>query len=339
MAAVDQFIASRRPRWDALAQLLQRAGTAPRRLEAADLERLGQLYRSTTADLALARRDFPDDQVVLYLNDLAGRAHPLVYRASAGAWVRVRDFWLIGYPAVLRASGWYVVIAFLLFSLPAMLSFAVANLDPTGAEAVLPPVVTADVRSGRLWTEIPPRVRPLASSFIMTNNIKVAISAFAGGVLLGMLTLYVLVYNGIHFGSVLGYVWAFGLGPDLLAFVSPHGVIELSVIFFSGGAGLQLGLALLRPGLLSRRDALVQAAQRAVLLLLGSVPLLVLAGLIEGFVSPSGLPRELKWTLGPLSGVLLYWYLLRRPRLESAPRFQLEVGGYQVGRQPVGRPI
>ena len=240
-----------------------------------------------------------------------------------------------------------MLIAFLLFSVPAVLSFAVANLDPTAAEAVLPPTVTADVRRGRLWTDIPPRARPLASSFIMTNNVKVAIFAFAGGILLGMFTLYVLVYNGIHFGSVLGYVWAFGLGPDLLAFVAPHGVLELSVIFFSGGAGLQLGWSTLRPGLLSRRDALTRAAQRAVLLLLGSLPLLVLAGLIEGFVSPSGLPREVKWTLGPLTGVLFYWYLLHLPQrgrrqdsaLESTSRLELEVGCYQVGREPVGRPI
>src|SRR5581483_356795 len=120
-----------------------------------------------------------------------------------------------------------------------------------------------------------------------TNNIRVAFIAFAGGILLGTLTVYILVLNGLLFGALLGYTHLYHLDASLLAFVSPHGYLELTVVFMAGGAGLQMAWAPMQPGLLTRRDALVQAAQRAVLLVVGAVPILVAAGLIEGFVSPS----------------------------------------------------
>jgi uncharacterized membrane protein SpoIIM required for sporulation len=182
-----------------------------------------------------------------------------------------------------------------------------------GAELVI-----EDIRAGReWWKSINEEGRAASASLIMTNNIRVALVAFAGGMLLGTLTLWVLVQNGLLLGVVAGAAQAYGFGGNLWGFVAAHGVVELSVIFIAGGAGLQLGWSIVRPGLLTRRAALVVAARRAMHLLLGCALLLVGAGLIEGFISPSDLPRPVKYAVALASGALMYGYLLlagREPR-------------------------
>jgi uncharacterized membrane protein SpoIIM required for sporulation len=144
----------------------------------------------------------------------------------------------------------------------------------------------------------------------MTNNIQVAILAFGGGMLLGLGTIYVLVFNGIHLGAIFGIVTRFGVGGQLLSFVSGHGPIELSIICLAGGAGFMLSDAILRPGMLTRVEALRLAGLRSVQLLLGGASFLIIAGSIEGFISPSDLPDAFKYATGIITGVLLYGYWL-----------------------------
>jgi uncharacterized membrane protein SpoIIM required for sporulation len=125
-----------------------------------------------------------------------------------------------------------------------------------------------------------------------------------------VVTLWIMVFNGLLLGSVTGLTAHYGVAFELWTFVIGHGVVELSVIFIAGGAGLMLGWSVIQPGLLRRRDALALAGRRAVRLIVGCVPLLVLAGLIEGFISPNeNLPAAVKWAVGLGSGLLLYSYL------------------------------
>jgi len=162
-----------------------------------------------------------------------------------------------------------------------------------------------------LWTNIAIQERPYASAFIMRNNIQVAILAFGGGILAGILTLGLMIFNGLLLGGVTGLTIRHNVGFELWTFVIGHGVIELSVIFIAGGSGLMLGWALLQPGLLRRRDALTVAARKSVRLIVGCIPLLVIAGVIEGFISPAeSIPWAVKWGTGLISGVILYSYLL-----------------------------
>jgi len=144
----------------------------------------------------------------------------------------------------------------------------------------------------------------------MQNNIRVAFLAFASGMTGGLLTLWVLVDNGLILGGLTGLTAYYGMGFELWSFVIGHGVLELSVIFMAGGSGLMLGWAMLHPGLLRRRDALIAAARDAVSLLLGAVPLLFVAGAIEGFLSPAeNIAWPVKWAVGIGTGLLLYSYL------------------------------
>ena len=317
---IEEFITSRRPHWERLEALLARAhGGRGSRLTAAELEELGRLYRHATSDLAIARRDYPHDRVTRYLEQLVGRAHPVVYRRQAGEWTALLEFFARGFPQAFREAGWYTLVAFTLFAVPFVAAFAAARIDPLVGRMFLPASELVEgIERGQSWLEIDPENRSLVASFIMTNNIQVAFLAFAGGVLLGLGTVYVMIYNGLHIGAVAGLASAYGLGDELTSFVLAHGGIELTVIFIAGGAGLRMGHALLAPGLHSRRVALTLAAQRAIRILFGCVPLLVVAGLFEGFISPSALPPFVKLAVGASATLLLYAYFLTVGRTTDA---------------------
>jgi uncharacterized membrane protein SpoIIM required for sporulation len=310
---VDEFYQSRRQEWELLNTLVERAQKAPRRLSTADISRMAGMYRAASSDLALAKRDFPRHRITRYLNEVVARAHSVLYQGEALAWQRIFDFIWRGFPRLFRETFLFTFIAFLMFSIPAVAAGAITATSPESASWVMPAEVQAlipTIEDRKLWVDIPVEERPYASAFIMQNNIRVSFLAFASGVTGGLLTLWLLVINGLILGSLLGVTSYHGIGFDLATFVIGHGVIELSVIFMAGGSGLMLGWALLRPGLMRRRDALTLAAQKAVKLMGGAVPWLVVAGTIEGFISPSEtIPWPVKWAVGIGSGLVMYSYL------------------------------
>lgn len=308
----EDFIAAKRASWERLTNLIQRAQNGLVELSADELIELGRLYRQATSDLAVARRDFRHHQVSNYLNGLVGRAHGVVYRGKSARFREFITFFTTTFPRVFRATAGYSLASFLMFFIPALVSFVITYRSPDMATLLVPGAqdVLSDIKNGREWWQsINEDGRAASSSFIMTNNIRVAFVAFAGGVVLGLLSIFVLAQNGILLGTVAGAAQAFDFADNLWGFVAAHGVIELSVIFFAGGAGLQLGWSMLRPGLLTRRAALVVATRRAAQLLIGCVPLLVIAGMIEGFISPSNLPLAVKLFVAIGSGIALYSYL------------------------------
>jgi uncharacterized membrane protein SpoIIM required for sporulation len=315
MPSLTNFTAARRATWTELEQLLARSeGNGLRSFDAADIEALGRAYRQVVSDLAIAQRDFPDDQLTLWLNALAARAHLRLYRAPAPSWRRLRDFFWVDFARRFRAAGGYLAVAAALLFVPAIVAYVGALLHPTLREAFVPEQLRQVMANGETWTDIAPAIRPAMATLIFTNNIRVAFLAFAGGVLAGLGTVYVLISNGLMLGGVLGAAQFYGVAPLLWGFISPHGYLELTCIVIAGAAGLMLGNALLRPGLLRRRDALARAARQSVELVLGAAPVLVIAGLIEGFVSPSDLPLVARLVIGPLAGALLFVGLFRLAR-------------------------
>lgn len=310
---VDEFYQMRRDDWQALSLLLDRSEKRIAQLSPQDVDDLGRLYQAATADLALAQRDFPGHRATVYLNQLVARAHAVVYRGEPMAGRRLWHFVTAGFPRTFRETLPFTLVATLLFVVPALAAGLIVGWQPGAAEWLLPTSaqdLLPSIERQELWTDIPIYERPFASSFIMRNNIQVAFLAFSSGLLCGLPTVWILVSNGLTMGGLSGLTSHYGIGFDLWTFVIGHGVIELSTIFIAGGSGLMLGWAVIHPGLMSRRDALTTAARKTARLILGYVPLLIVAGTIEGFLSPAeGVPWALKWATGLGSGILLYAYL------------------------------
>lgn len=306
----NELIERRKTDWERLTAILHRVQRGQlHALNEAELIELGQLYRAATSDLALARRDFPRHTLTNYLNQLVGQAHPLIYRGEPFVVRQLLEFYARGLPRLFRELAPFIIVAAILFFGTGILSYALTIANPDAANYVLPAQTIETIKSGKMWWKELNGMNQVGSAMIMTNNLRVTFFAFAGGILLGLFTLYTLIFNGLHLGMVLGLMQFYGHAEPLWEFVVGHGVIELSVVTFAGGSGLMLGYAILQPGLLSRKDALIVAAQKSVRLLLGTAPLLVIAGLIEGLISPSDVPAFLKYGIGIASGVLLYAYL------------------------------
>jgi uncharacterized membrane protein SpoIIM required for sporulation len=303
---VDQFILRRRDAWTRLEALLTDSGG-----DATRLEELGWRYREATADLATARRDFPAEPVARYLNHLVERANRRLYGRRTHDLAAVGHFYRVEFPRLFRRTRSYTAAAFGIVFTGFLLAYLATFVRPSLAEAFVPggSGVIGTIRQGHTWFDTAPADRPFVSSFIMTNNIRVTLLCFAGGVIAGIPTVLVLLQNGLQIGAIAGLTQVYGIHGALWSFVAAHGFLELSVIFISGGAGLQVAHAIIRPSLRSRREAIAEAGRTAALLACGCVPLLVVAGILEGFVSPSSLPGWQKLMIGLTTGIVLYTYL------------------------------
>ncbi|GAC1442880.1 MAG: stage II sporulation protein M [Chloroflexota bacterium] len=324
----EEFAARHRAEWVRLERL---AGLASHgkldRFTTAEVFELGDLYRSATSHLAIARRDYPGDRVETYLNSLVARAHTVVYTQQASSMRRVVLFFRFGFPAAIRDAFPYVFLAFAVFALSGAISALVVALQPSAADVLLPGEAQSlrNVMSHHhLWVQQATENHSAAADHIMLKNIKVAFRAFAGGMVAGVFAFYILAMNGISLGVVGALVAQNHLSVQFWAFVAPHGVIELSVVFMAGGAGLMIGDALLRPGLQRRADALGDAVRVSVQILLGCIPLLVVAGTIEAFFSPSAAPVGLKGFVAVVLAVALYTYIYFSKPAQSEHQYGFE---------------
>jgi uncharacterized membrane protein SpoIIM required for sporulation len=305
-----RWIERRKPYWQRLSDLVSRSGQGIGSLSHAELQELGLLYRQVASDLSAVREDPSGAAMAQYLNQLLGRAHNLVYmgkRAGSG-WSIVR-FYAETYPRIFRSTLAYTLTAFIVFFGGALAAFLVSVNDPRFPRHLLSGQMMDTIERREMWTHSVLTIKPVASSAIMTNNLIVSFAAFAYGITAGIGTLWMMLMNGALLGVIGAACWQAGMSEKLWSFVAPHGVLELPAVFIAGGAGLRLAWAWLFPGYLSRRDSLARGGGEAVRLLLGVIPLLVIAGVIEAFFSPLELPPAMKFSFAAPLFALLVLYL------------------------------
>ncbi|MDQ1728258.1 MAG: hypothetical protein QOD33_383 [Pyrinomonadaceae bacterium] len=309
----DRFIDKHKTAWQRLEDLLTLLdGTSLRRLHREEVRELGRIYRRTASDLAIARAESRDPRLVNYLNSLVIRAHGRIYQADAQGGSRIKQFFARELPQTFRRTWHYTAVSFGVFALFSLIGFLGTKYDPDFSELVGVPSSFREltIETKTHWWEELNDANQEGASRIMTNNVQVTIYTFALGALFGVGTLYLLAFNGAVIASVVALTYRAGFGNALLTFMVGHGVIELSCIFIAGGAGLLLGSALVLPGDLSRADALKSRGMEAVRLMMGVAVFLVVAGTIEGFISPAPIHPAVKISIGVLTGLAMYSYLL-----------------------------
>jgi uncharacterized membrane protein SpoIIM required for sporulation len=311
------FEAERGADWRRLQDLLGRAGGRPERLGPDGVRELGALYRGAAADLAYARRRFPGDPVVGRLEALVVAGRGAVYgQASRGG--SVRAFLLRGYWRRLAERPVLILVAWLLLLAPAAAGAVWAAGDPGAALGLVPGELQAAADPPPEGRDFDAATASAFSAQVMVNNIQVTLAAFAGGILAGAGTVLALLFNGGVLGVVGGLAFGAGNGTAFLRLISSHGPLELSCIVVGGIAGLRLGWAIISPGNGRRGPAVVAEARNAVELALGTLPWLVLCGLLEGFATGPELPVGAQLAIGGSLFALFWGLVYRRGRRAAA---------------------
>lgn len=306
---LGDFLESRLAKWKRLEELTVRVSRFRLKdLSGEEVREFGRLYRRTAADLAIAREEVRDQRLVNYLNHLVARAHGAIYRSESSGFGVFVSFFRYEFPSVFRKTFRYTLISFAVFMLSALFAYGACFFDEGFADRIDPGLREA-IASHTNWTEAVNRANPLASTSIQTNNITVTFVTFAGGLLAGLGTLFALFRNGVLLGTVFELCIRYRFW-EIPIFIAAHGVIELTAIFIAGGAGLLVGKALLVPADMRRIDALVTNGLLAIKLILGTIPMLVIAGLIEGFISPAHIPPVYKLSISAFSALLMAMYFL-----------------------------
>jgi uncharacterized membrane protein SpoIIM required for sporulation/uncharacterized RDD family membrane protein YckC len=323
-----RFAARKRERWDEFQRLADRAARAGLDSFAAqELPDFAARYREVAADLARARTYQADEATQARLERLVAAGHNALYRDERSTWRRFGEVLVRECPAAIVRARAYVLVACLAFLAPAAAGFTLMRDRPALAAEVLPDVMLSRAAAGaerkaagQRYVDVSAADRPLMASSIITNNVRVAIACFAGGIFLGVGSLVLLGFNGLLIGATAGHFANAGLLEYLLEFIVGHGLLELFAIWVAGAAGFLLGRTVVAPGDLARSDALVLSGQVALRMLGGAAVLLVVAGLIEGFVSAGSGDYTVRVGASAASLAFLALYLLNgRGRTPAAP--------------------
>jgi uncharacterized membrane protein SpoIIM required for sporulation len=313
-----RWLEKRKPHWSKLESLLNQSATGGlKSLSRSDLQELSLLYRQTAADLAAIREDRSSVHFARYINQLLVRAHNTIYSGRRANPRALFSFFCDAYPRAFRRNVKHCLLATVIFAISGLVGAVLTYQNPDFKVKLLGPEMVDTIDRHQMWTHSIVGIKPLASSAIMTNNMSVGFTTFALGITAGLGTIYMMAFNGLLMGVIGMACWLSGMSVQLWSFVAPHGVLELPAIFIAGGAGLRIAQGLLFPGILPRRDSLSRAGLEAVQLLLGTIPILIVAGLIEAFVSPSGLAAPLKFSMAGALFLILGVYLFGMSRKTS----------------------
>ncbi len=295
------FVRLRSGLWDSLEAELREAALVGDKLSHAELEQMALHYRQVLHDHALAAARFPGTGAARRLSRLAIEGTRHLSREQSEHHLSPWRFFFRVFPTTFRRQAPTLGVAVAVFLATTFLGFTLTVMVPGFSAVFLGHEAFSGLAEGRLWTEeltstVPPSV---SSSRIATNNLSVALTAWAGGALAGFFSLWVLLVNGLMLGSVVAVTLHYGMTPALLEFIAAHGPLELTIIVVSAGGGLVLARGLVAAEDRPRGEVVREAAREALVLLVGCLPWLVVLAVVESFVSPAPeVPVGVKAALG-----------------------------------------
>jgi len=314
----ERFVAKKREMWEqfrATALRMERLGVDV--LGPGQIPEFAAQYREVAADLARARTYRVDPSVIDYLQRVVSAGHNALYRARGKRRTPLAHYLLRDFPAAVVQSWPYVLLGFLLFAIPGAVGYVMIRERPALAEEIVSPVMIQRAEEaserqleGRTYAQEGRAERPVVSALIMSNNINISFLVFAGGLTAGLLTAWLLFTNGMMLGTGMAVFHNYHVLGYLLTFVAGHGVLELTAIFISAGAGFRLAKAMIAPGDRTRKDALIVEGRIAARMIGAVVTLLAIAGTIEGLLSTSNAPAIWKYGVSAATTVFLVLYLL-----------------------------
>ena len=315
---IDRYLVLHQPEWDRLADLTSRARRQRRALGGAEIDELVALYQRVSSQLSHVRTAYRDPDLEARLTRLVAAASSAIYGQRAHPARAIGRFFAVTFPAAVWHLRRFVAIAAVATFLPAVLMALYLLADPAAMEASGSASYRqeyVDERFEQYYSEQPSAV---FFTQVTTNNIRVSFVAFALGVFAVLPGVAVLAFNGLSLGQAAAWMIDAGDGARFFGLILPHGLLELSAIVVAGGAGMALGWAWIAPGDRRRSDALAEEGRRAAAVVLGLVVTFVAAGLIEGFVTGSGLPTFVRVGVGALAWVAFVAYLWGRGRAAAA---------------------
>jgi uncharacterized membrane protein SpoIIM required for sporulation len=313
---LDVFVAAHRAEWDRLDALVKRRG---RRLSGEEADELVTLYQRAATHLSLVQSSAPDPALVARLTTLVARARSAVTGARTAGWRDVGHFFAAGFPAaVYRSRRWWGPTAILCVAASAVIGWWIAAHPDVQATIAAPDQLRELTRPGGEY-ETYYSSHP-AGSFaaqVWTNNAEAAGICLVFGTLLGIPVLWVLFQNVLNIGVGLGLMGAAGRLDTFLGLILPHGMLELTAVFIAAGTGLRLGWTVIDPGPRTRRVALAEEGRAAIGMAIGLGAVLLVSGVIEAFVTPSGLPTWGRISIGVLVEALFLVYVFVPGRLAA----------------------
>jgi uncharacterized membrane protein SpoIIM required for sporulation len=304
---VDVFVAVHRHEWDRLEQLVGRR-TA---LNGAEVDELVTLYRRTATHLSTVQSAAPDPVLIGRLSSLVGRARSAVTAPRKASWREGLLFLTVRFPAALyRTRYWWLATAAAFLVIATVTGVWVASNPEVQNTIAAPDQIRELTRPGgefeTYYSSAP------ASSFaaqVFTNNAWVAATSLAFGVLLGIPVIYIVLQNALNVGLSGGLMAEAGRFDVFLGLIAPHGLLELTAVFVAAGTGLRLGWTVIDPGPRTRASALGEEGRAAIGMAIGLALVLLVTGVIEAFVTPSGLPTWGRVGIGVVAELLFFVYV------------------------------
>ncbi|WP_418957381.1 stage II sporulation protein M [Streptomyces tritici] len=307
---LDVYVTAHRAEWERLDHLVSRGG----KLTGAEADELVALYQRTATHLSLIQSGSPDPMLTARLTQLVARARATVTGTRRASWRDALHFFTAGFPAAIyRSRRWWIPTALLSTLVAVIIGWWIAAHPEVQATIGAPAELREMTRPGGQY-ETYYSSHPAASfaAQVWTNNAQAAAVCLVLGAFLGIPVLWILFLNMLNLGVGIGLMSAAGRLDVFLGLILPHGLLELTAVFVAAGTGLRLGWTVIDPGPTTRRAALAQQGRAALGMALGLALVLFVSGLIEGFVTPSGLPTWARITIGVVAELafLAYVYVL-----------------------------